>query len=123
MWQLKKISTNESLNEPQRLPENWGPIFGMNGFKDRIGNLSWLGVDYADMGWFEVGEEEPEVMTSEKANATIAQILENTAWSVASDTPSTKGQRADWLSFRQAIREIPLQAGFPKDIKWPSEPR
>jgi len=37
LWQLKNLSTNEALNEPQRLPENWGPIFGMAGIQDRLG--------------------------------------------------------------------------------------
>lgn len=124
MWQLKKISTNEALNEPQRLPENWGPIFGMNGIKDRIGDLSWLGTAYSDQGWFEVGEETPNALTVEEANTTIEQILKNTAWSVAvDDTTITRGQRADWITFRQAIRDIPLQAEFPTNINWPAEPQ
>ncbi len=124
MWQLKKISTNEALNEPQRLPENWGPIFGMNGIKDRLGDLSWLGEAYADQGWFEAGEETPGALTVEEANTTIEQILKNTAWTVAvDDTTITRGQRADWITFRQAIRDIPLQAGFPVSITWPAEPQ
>ena len=123
MWQLKKLSTGEALNEPQRLPENWGSIFGMGGIKDRLGDLSWLGETYADQGWFEVGEETPATMTTDEANATITQMLINTAWAVASDdTTITRGQRADWIAFRQALRDIPLQAGFPTNIVWPTEP-
>ena len=123
MWQLKKLSTNEALNEPQRLPENWGPIFGMDGIKDRLGDLSWLGDAYTDQGWVEVGEETPASMTADEVNATIAQILTNTAWAVAADdTTITRGQRADWMAFRQALRDIPLQSGFPTNIVWPTEP-
>ena len=123
MWQLKKLSTGEALNEPQSLPENWGPIFGMGGIVDRLGNLSWLGDAYADQGWVEVGEETSPPLTADEANATIAQILKNTAWAVASDdTTITRGQRADWIAFRQALRDIPLQSGFPTNIVWPAEP-
>ena len=123
LWQLKKLSTNEALNEPQKLPENWGPIFGMGGIKDRLGDLSWLGDAYADQGWFEVGEEAPTPMTADEANATIAQRLKDSAWAVAEDDLTiTKGQRADWMAFRQALRDIPLQAGFPTNIVWPTEP-
>ena len=123
MWQLKKLSTGEALNEPQRLPENWGSIFGMGGIKDRLGDLSWLGEAYVDQGWVEVGEETSPPLTADEANATIAQILKNTAWAVASDdTTITKGQRADWIAFRQALRDIPLQSGFPTNIVWPAEP-
>ena len=123
MWQLKKLSTGEALNAPQKLPENWGPIFGMGGIKDRLGDLSWLGDAYADQGWFEVGEETPVVMTADEVNATIAQMLRNTAWAVAEDDLTiTRGQRADWIAFRQALRDIPLQTGFPTNIVWPNEP-
>lgn len=123
MWQLKKLSTGEALNEPQRLPENWGPIFGMGGVVDRLGDLSWLGEAYADQGWVQVGEEAPIPMTADEAHATIAERLRNTAWAVAEDDATiTKGQRADWLAFRQELRNIPLQAGFPTNIVWPNEP-
>jgi len=123
LWQLKKLSTGEALNEPQKLPENWGSIFGMGGIKDRLGDLSWLGDAYADQGWFEVGEETTVPMTANEVNATIEQWLKNTAWAVASDDITiTRGQRADWMTFRQALRDIPLQAGFPTNIVWPAEP-
>lgn len=95
----------------------------MGGIKDRLGDLSWLGDAYADQGWFEVGEEAPTLMDADEVNATIAQRLKETAWAVASDdTTITKGQRADWMAFRQALRDIPLQAGFPTNIVWPTEP-
>jgi len=123
LWQLKKLSTGEALNAPQKLPENWGPIFGLGGIKDRLGELSWLGDAYVDQGWVEVGEETTIPMTDAEVNTTIEQILRNTAWAVASDNLTmTKGQRADWLEFRQALRDIPLQAGFPTNIVWPTEP-
>ena len=123
LWQLKKLSTGETLNAPQKLPENWGPIFGMGGIKDRLGDLSWLGDAYADQGWVEVGEETTIPMTANEVNATIEQWLRNTAWAVASDDITiTRGQRADWMTFRQALRDIPLQAGFPTNIVWPAEP-
>lgn len=95
----------------------------MGGIKDRLGDLSWLGDAYADQGWVQVGEETTPSMTVEEANATITQRLKNSAWAVASDDATiTRGQRADWIAFRQALRDIPLQSGFPTNIAWPSEP-
>ena len=95
----------------------------MGGIKDRLGDLSWLGDAYADQGWVQVGEETTPSMTAEEANATVAQRLKDSAWAVASDDATiTRGQRADWIAFRQALRDIPLQSGFPTNIAWPSEP-
>lgn len=123
MWQLKKLSTGEAINEAQSLPENWGPIFGMAGIKDRLGDLSWLGDAYADQGWVEVGEPSRTAMSVEDANATVEQMLKNTAWAVASDNTSlTKEQFAQWMEYRRALREVHLQVEFPTSIVWPAEP-
>lgn len=123
MWQLKKLSTGEAINEAQSLPENWGPIFGMAGIKDRLGDLSWLGDAYADQGWVEVGEPSKIAMSVEDANATVEQMLKNTAWAVASDNTSlTKEQFAQWMEYRRALREVHLQVEFPTSIVWPAEP-
>tara|TARA_R110000868_G_scaffold310254_2_gene571507 strand:+ start:258 stop:476 length:219 start_codon:yes stop_codon:yes gene_type:complete len=28
----------------------------------------------------------------------------------------------DWRTYRQALRDVPTQAGFPTDVTWPTEP-
>ena len=123
MWQLKKLSTNESLNEPQNLPENWGPIFGMSGIQDKLGDLSWLGNDFVDQGWVIVGEESsPDLV--EQVNQDIKNFLIESDPMVSIDNISlTKGQMSEWLEYRRLLREIPLQHGFPNTIIWPTKPQ
>ena len=29
---------------------------------------------------------------------------------------------ADWTTYRQALRDVPAQTGFPANITWPTEP-
>jgi hypothetical protein len=29
---------------------------------------------------------------------------------------------SDWVTYRQALRDIPTQTGFPNEINWPTEP-
>lgn len=125
MWQLKKLSTGETLNEPQKLPENWGPIFGMSGVQDRLGDLSWLGDAYADQGWFVVGESSADPAPSSAAELEWEKakgLLAASDWAVLSDVPMTAGDKALWIEYRRALREIRLQAGFPADIQWPARP-
>ena len=46
------------------------------------------------------------------------QKLKDTDWMGLSDvTMST-----EWATYRQALRDIPSQAGFPHTITWPTEP-
>jgi hypothetical protein len=126
LWQLKKLSTNESLNEPQKLPENWGPIFGLAGIQDRLGDLSWLGEAYADQGWVIVGEapdDNSQSTVSDIAWNRAKQMLKESDWAVLPDVPMTAGVKAEWIEYRRALREVRLQNGFPTNINWPTKPQ
>lgn len=125
MWQLKNLKTGEALNEPQKLPENWGPIFGMSGIVDRIGDLSWLGDSYADMGWVIVGEAPAEPVQATKAELEwerAKKLLQDSDWAMLPDVPMTVGEKAKWIAYRKGLREIRLQSGFPETIVWPTKP-
>lgn len=120
LWQLKRLSTNEPLNEPQELPNNWKNIFGLHASKDRLGDLSWAG--HEDIGWFEIGPA-PEPSMAEKRAKQIESMLKNTDQYVAIDNTSvTKGERIAWMDYRQALKELHLQPGFPEEVFWPARP-
>jgi len=46
------------------------------------------------------------------------QLLKQTDWRASSDLTLSD----DWRVYRQALRNIPSQPGFPNDVVWPSEP-
>ena len=46
------------------------------------------------------------------------QKLKDTDWMGMSDVTMS----ADWATYRQALRDIPSQEGFPNTITWPDEP-
>jgi len=46
------------------------------------------------------------------------QKLKDTDWMGMSDVTMS----ADWANYRQALRDVPSQTGFPNTITWPSEP-
>jgi hypothetical protein len=94
----------------------------MFGIQDRLGDLSWLGDDFVDQGWFIVGDEPAPDLTAQ-VNQDIQNFLNESAPMVATDsTFLTKKQLIDWLEYRRLLREIPLQHGFPNEIVWPSKP-
>jgi hypothetical protein len=124
LWQLRKISTQENLNEPQPLPENWGSIFGMEGFKDKLNDLSWIGEP--DLGWFKVEVSDSQFLTNENKKFVDSQIehllLTSLDFVALDNTTLTKQQRSDWIEYRKQINEIPLQPGYPNEIYWPKRP-
>ncbi len=38
------------------------------------------------------------------------------------DYPQSDSERAAWAQYRQALRDVPSQAGFPGEVEWPVEP-
>jgi hypothetical protein len=128
LWQLKNLTTNEPLNEPQPLPENWSSIFGLSGFIDKLSNLGWIGEEYANTGWFIVGEKEEPTAVDEELLLRHAewerakQLLQESDWAVLSDVPMSKNEKSLWVEYRRQLREIRLQSGFPMEIEWPLPP-
>ena len=126
LWQFKKISTNENIGAPQRLPIHWGPIFGMRNITEKLGDLTWLSdPELADKGWFETDIDDPG--TGESAVADLVwqrakDLLQDSDWSMLSDVAMTVGDKELWISYRRSLREIRLQSGFPNEIVWPSKP-
>ena len=46
-------------------------------------------------------------------------LLARTDWTQLADSP-TEGD--SWTTYRQALRDLPTQAGFPWDVEWPEPP-
>jgi len=45
--------------------------------------------------------------------------LAESDWTQLADSPENK---AAWATYRQALRDIPTQAGFPWEVQWPTQP-
>lgn len=43
-------------------------------------------------------------------------------WTQVIDAPLPDAQRMAWASYRQALRDVPEQSGFPDTINWPTQP-
>lgn len=51
--------------------------------------------------------------------ATRTQKLSECDWTQLADAPVDK---AVWATYRQALRDVPTQAGFPWTVQWPDKP-
>ena len=50
------------------------------------------------------------------------RLLYQSDWTQLHDTPLNGAKKLDWRIYRQQLRNIPQQAGFPNDIEWPEAP-
>jgi hypothetical protein len=47
-------------------------------------------------------------------------LLAGTDWTQLPDVP--EATRSAWAEYRQALRDVPQQSGFPKSVTWPTPP-
>jgi hypothetical protein len=77
---------------------------------------SW---DNATMRWVDSrtsAEIETDALTKR------GTLLAESDWTTLSDVPLSPQQKTDWAAYRQALRDITVQSGFPQDIQWPVAP-
>lgn len=68
---------------------------------------------------------EPEnaaAITAERARAKRNALLKQCDYFVLPDYPASEEDRAAVLAYRDALRNIPDQEGFPQSIAWPEAP-
>ena len=56
---------------------------------------------------------------SAQVRAQRDRLLASSDWTQVLDAPVDK---AAWAAYRQSLRDVPLQAGFPENVTWPKEP-
>ena len=48
------------------------------------------------------------------------KMLVDSDYTQVADAPADKGA---WAAYRQALRDVPAQAGFPENVQWPEKPQ
>ena len=75
---------------------------------------------------------ERDMTDAEKADLDTAQAkvereqrdiyLVNADFSQLEDTGFSASKKAEWVTYRQALRDIPTSSGWPHNITWPTKP-
>lgn len=86
-----------------------GPIANDNGWKQ-----TWVVVDASAE---EIAERTGQVAAGVRGERD--QLLNGCDWTQVADAPVDK---AAWATYRQALRDVPSQAGFPHNVTWPAKP-
>ena len=48
--------------------------------------------------------------------------LERSDWTQIADAPLTDSKKAEWVTYRQALRDLPATESDPSNPTWPTEP-
>jgi hypothetical protein len=80
--------------------------------------------DYREyLEWLDAGNTPtpytPPAPTAESIRSQRNTLLAETDWMALSDNTLTP----EWAAYRQALRDITEQAGFPENVTWPTQPQ
>lgn len=119
----KEISTEvlETFNVVEVIPSN-APEITYNQKVSEVTPTLENGVWKQTFSVSDLTQEELSAKTNQKSSVVREKrdgLLADTDWTQVADAPVDK---TVWATYRQALRDIPLQAGFPWDVTWPVKP-
>lgn len=86
------------------------------------------GVEQVDGKWFtkysvvDMGQDAKDALDAQQAASVRSQRtqkLVESDWTQVADAPVDK---AAWAVYRQALRDVTTQTGFPWEVEWPTQP-
>lgn len=116
------IANNYALEEVDVLPEppefnsDTQYLIAQNLPVRNASNRLEIGWDIASMSAEQIAESQN--LKNTEARAERNWLLSLTDWMALSDVTMS----AEWQAYRQALRDVPEQEGFPDNIVWPTKP-
>ena len=71
---------------------------------------------------YPLGELKTDEDYAAEARAKRNQLIAETDFMAMPDYPLDEERKAAVLAYRQALRDVPEQAGWPRDVEWPEKP-
>ena len=87
--------------------------------------LEWLSTDIEQPTDAEIEAEVArlqEEQPKKEVRAHRDRLLTETDWVTIRATDTGDPVPTEWLDYRQALRDITEQSGFPDNVEWPQEP-
>ena len=142
------VENNTIVEGPRGLPRSWRNISGLDMMDaDGLRAIGWFpvrldegAVDEKFVGsmfiihtnevvemklWSKYTADEKAEMDRQAASAIRAERntkLTECDWTQLNDTPLDNPSKVAWTTYRQALRDIPTQSGFPHNVIWPVKP-
>ena len=79
-------------------------------------------IDWTQMKTAEQIEAERLEQASESVRNQRDRLLTETDWVVVKHNELGTSIPQEWLDYRQALRDITEQSGFPDNVEWPTAP-
>lgn len=112
---LNSLGADVVFEGPQAQPTRYQVAFA-DGVEQVDGKwYTKYGVNNMDVDAITAKDEEQ----AKSVRASRTEKLKESDWTQVADSPV---DQAAWATYRQALRDITAQEGFPWDIEWPEQP-
>ena len=92
------------------------------GWQIALDPLARIGCSLIDGKWVHPDDPTPAQLLEQNSNFARLERDRRLRISDWTQVPDAPVDQAAWAAYRQALRDIPSQAGFPWDIQWPTQP-
>ncbi len=81
-------------------------------------------VEFKDGAWTQVWSTSQLDKEVAETNVRVYRdrLLAESDWTQLIDSPFSNDTNGVWQAYRQALRDVPAQAGFPWNVTWPEAP-
>jgi hypothetical protein len=97
-------------------PQDWLNVYtlGLPTLQDGVWTMNWAATPRTE-------EEKASILEAIQGRVRKERdtLLAKCDWTQLADAPVNA---ASWISYRQALRDVPAQAGFPWEVVWPEQP-
>lgn len=112
---LDAFGADPVFNGPQAQPTRYQVAY-----RDGVEQVN--GKWYTKFAVADMGDEAKAALDEQQATSIRNERnkkLSESDWTQVEDAPVDK---AAWATYRQALRDVPAQSGFPWDVTWPTQP-
>lgn len=115
---MAKYNVYQVLPEPKPdMPYTQDALEGMPEYYGNEWHQTWIVYD--------LSEEELQARTQQQSTLVRQQrdsLLQSTDWRVIKATETQTPESAEYLQYREDLRNVPQQEGFPWSVTWPTQP-
>jgi hypothetical protein len=113
---LDSLGADVVFEGPQAQPTRYQVAFADGA--EQIEGKWYTKYSVADMDAEAIAAKDAEQAKSVRASRT--EKLKDTDWTQGKDIPDNVSSA--WAAYRQGLRDVPSQAGFPWSVQWPTQP-
>ena len=113
---LDSLGADVVLEGPQASPTRYQISFADGVEQDAEGRW-FTKYSVSDMDADAIAAKDAEQATNVRNQRT--QLLKDCDWTQIADSTADK---TAWATYRQALRDVPAQSGFPWEVTWPTQP-